>query len=108
MAVTQTYAPAMLHMLNLAGMGLLAWDRASHEPERPFAYKTAALPVFDPNLKGLALKVRARRRMGTIIDMGPRSEQVTSLEQKRERLLAILHEMDSVAVAFRIASSSFS
>lgn len=57
--VKQTYAPAMLHMLNLAGMGLLAWDRESHDPGRPFAYHSTALPVFDPNLESLAQKVKA-------------------------------------------------
>jgi glutamine amidotransferase len=57
--VKQTYDPAMLHQLNLAGLGVLAWDGASHDPERPFAYKTTGLPVFDPNLKALATKVHA-------------------------------------------------
>jgi predicted glutamine amidotransferase len=56
--VRQSYMPKMLHMLNLAGFGLRAWDSASHEPSAPFSYASASLPVFDRNLKNLAEKVR--------------------------------------------------
>lgn len=57
--VKQTYMPKMLRMLNLAGFGLRAWDRTSHEPETPFSYVSTALPIFDRNLKGLAQKLKA-------------------------------------------------
>ena len=57
--VRQTYAPQMLHMLNLAGFGMAAWDPASHRPGEPFLYKVTDLPIFDSNLKGLAEKLRA-------------------------------------------------
>jgi glutamine amidotransferase len=57
--VRQSYMPKMLNMLNLAGFGLRAWDRASHQPEKPFFYGSPSLPVFDRNLKNLAEKVRA-------------------------------------------------
>ena len=57
--VSQAYMPRMLHLLNLAGFGLLAWDRDSHDPAMPFRYADTTLPVFDRNLKGLAAKVRA-------------------------------------------------
>jgi glutamine amidotransferase len=57
--VRQSYMPKMLNLLNLAGFGLRAWDRASHAPERPFFYGSPSLPVFDRNLKNLAEKVRA-------------------------------------------------
>ena len=57
--VRQTYMPKMLGMLNLAGFGLRAWDPASHDPERAYAYYSQQLPVFDRNLKNLAQKVRA-------------------------------------------------
>jgi glutamine amidotransferase len=57
--VKQSYMPKMLHLLNLAGFGLRAWDAHSHEPEKPFAYASDAIPVFDRNLKGLAEKIRA-------------------------------------------------
>jgi glutamine amidotransferase len=51
--------PKMLHLLNLAGFGMRAWDRGSRDPEVPFAYASDALPVFDRNLKGLAEKIEA-------------------------------------------------
>src|SRR5437588_5090608 len=57
--IAQAYSPRMLHMLNLAGFGMTAWDRASHDAEEPFAYRSAALPFFDANLKALSQKVRA-------------------------------------------------
>ena len=52
--VRQSYMPKMLHMLNLAGFGMRAWDPATADPERPYAYYSQSLPVFDRNLKGLA------------------------------------------------------
>jgi glutamine amidotransferase len=58
--VKQSTMPKMLHLLNLAGFGMRAWDGASHEPERPFSYASDSIPVFDRNLKGLAEKIRAR------------------------------------------------
>lgn len=57
--VKQALLPRQLHMLNLAGFGLMAWDSRSREPEKPFRYVTPALPVFDRNLKALAEKISA-------------------------------------------------
>ncbi len=57
--VRQSYMPKMLHLLNLAGFGMRAWDRASHDPDAPFAYGSQSLPVFDRNLKNLAEKIAA-------------------------------------------------
>ena len=57
--VRQSYMPKMLHMLNLAGFGMRAWDPATPDPERPFSYYSQSLPVFDRNLKGLAEKIHA-------------------------------------------------
>ena len=57
--VRQATMPKMLHMLNLAGFGMRAWDRASRDPGRPWAYASTQLPVFDRNLKGLAEKIEA-------------------------------------------------
>jgi predicted glutamine amidotransferase len=57
--VRQSYMPKMLHLLNLAGFGMRAWDPASRQPEQPFCYASDALPVFDRNLKGLAEKIAA-------------------------------------------------
>ncbi len=56
----------MLHMLNLAGFGLRAWDPVSHAPDKPFAYGSSSLPVFDRNLKNLAEKVRAACVLGHV------------------------------------------
>ncbi len=55
--VRQSYMPKMLHMLNLAGFGMRAWDPGSRDPAMPFAYASDSLPVFDRNLKSLAAKV---------------------------------------------------
>ena len=57
--VRQSYMPKMLHLLNLAGFGMRAWDPASRDPQLPFSYASDALPVFDKNLKGLAEKIAA-------------------------------------------------
>ena len=52
--VRQSYAPQQLHMLNLAGFGLCAWDRAGRDPREPYTYHTPGLPVFDADLRALA------------------------------------------------------
>lgn len=57
--VRQSYMPKMLHLLNLAGFGMRAWDPSSRQPDLPFSYASDALPVFDRNLKGLAEKIAA-------------------------------------------------
>jgi glutamine amidotransferase len=57
--VRQSYMPKMLHMLNLAGFGMRAWDPASHDAAAPFSYASDSLPVFDRNLKNLSTKVAA-------------------------------------------------
>ena len=56
--IRQSYMPKMLHMLNLAGFGLRAWDPASTDPDRAFSYYSQSLPVFDRNLQNLAHKIR--------------------------------------------------
>lgn len=57
--VNQSYKPQMLHMLNLAGFGMMAWSRDSHRPDIPYRYLSETLPVFDRNLKSLAEKLMA-------------------------------------------------
>ncbi len=64
--VRQSYMPKMLHMLNLAGFGLRAWDPHTHAPDAPFCYGSSSLPVFDRNLKNLAEKVRATCVLGHV------------------------------------------
>src|SRR5688572_11403164 len=55
--VKQSFMPKMLHMLNLAGFGLRAWDHGSADPLKPYSYTSTSLPVFDRNLKALAEKI---------------------------------------------------
>lgn len=57
--VRQSYDPQQLHMLNLGGFGMMAWDTGSAEPARPWVYRSTSLPVFDPNLEALARKAHA-------------------------------------------------
>src|SRR5271165_1470875 len=57
--VDQAYAPKMLSNLNLAGFGMMAWDQDSYDPAMPYRYCSPNLPIFDPNLKSLAQKIRA-------------------------------------------------
>ena len=62
----QSYMPRMLRMLNLAGFGMMVWDRSSIEPDIPYRYATTNLPVFDPNLKSLAGKIKANCFLGHV------------------------------------------
>jgi glutamine amidotransferase len=56
--IKQSYHPKyMSHLLNLAGFGLVAWDKNSYDPTLPYIYKTAHLPFYDENLKNLANKI---------------------------------------------------
>ncbi|MDT0509137.1 class II glutamine amidotransferase [Novosphingobium sp. MMS21-SN21R] len=56
--LNQTIGAQMLHMLNLAGFGMAAWDEASHDPQAPFRYRTTQVALFDRNLKALAAKLQ--------------------------------------------------
>jgi predicted glutamine amidotransferase len=56
--VRQSFMPKMLHMLNLAGFGMRAWDPQSANPDQAYSYYSQSLPVFDRNLQNLALKTR--------------------------------------------------
>ena len=78
--VRQSYMPKMLHMLNLAGFGLRAWDPHSHAPDTPFSYGSSSLPVFDRNLKNLA---ETRRRRGD--DRGRAGSMSGSVDTAPER-----------------------
>ena len=57
--IKQTYTPKMLHMLNLAGFGMMAWDRDSYAPELPYRYTSSNLPIFDRNLWLFSQKTKA-------------------------------------------------
>lgn len=55
----QAYLPQLTEVLNLAGMGVVAWDPSSHAPSAPFIYRTPGLAAYDRNLQALARKVHA-------------------------------------------------
>jgi len=57
--VNQTHQAALLHRLNLAGSGIVAWDSRSAEPYVPYVYRSTGLAIYDKNLRALARKVRA-------------------------------------------------
>lgn len=57
--VNQTHQAALLHRLNLAGNGLLAWDASSEQPSLPYVHRSTQLAIYDRNLRSLARKVRA-------------------------------------------------
>ena len=64
--VKQSYMPRMLRMLNLAGFGMMVWDRSSIDPNTPYRYGATNLPVFDRNLKSLANKIKANCFLGHV------------------------------------------
>jgi glutamine amidotransferase len=78
--VKQAFMPKMLHMLNLAGFGLKAWDRHSHEPDLPYSYASTSLPVFDRNLKSLAAKIRPTCVLGHVRGVAYSTEVEISLQ----------------------------
>lgn len=78
--VRQSFNPRMLHLLNLAGFGMLAWDRDSPEPARPYEYRSTSLPVFDRNLKALAQKVRASALLAHVRGVAYSTEVTISLQ----------------------------
>ena len=78
--VRQSFNPRMLHLLNLAGFGMLAWDRDSHAPGNPWEYRSTSLPVFDRNLKSLAHKVRASSLLAHVRGVAYSTEVNISLQ----------------------------
>jgi glutamine amidotransferase len=56
--IKQSYHPKyMSHLLNLAGFGMVSWDKNSYNPTRPFVYKTYHLPFYDDNLRNISSKI---------------------------------------------------
>ena len=102
--VRQSFNPRMLHLLNLAGFGMLAWDRHSAEPARPYEYRSTSLPVFDRNLKALAQKVSASCLLAHVRGVAYSTEVTISLQNTHPFAfagcpLALAHNGD----LFRIA-----
>jgi len=78
--IRQSTMPRMLHMLNLAGFGLRAWDPASANPEQAYSYYSQSLPVFDRNLKALAEKIRPTCVLGHVRGVAYNTEVEISLQ----------------------------
>lgn len=57
--IKQSYHPKyMSHLLNLAGYGMVAWDKISENPDLAYIYKTTQLPFYDENLYHLSRKIK--------------------------------------------------
>lgn len=57
--IKQSYHPEyMSHLLNLAGFGMVSWDKHSYNPEKPLIYKTCLLPFYDDNLRNISGKTK--------------------------------------------------
>lgn len=79
--VKQSYNPQyMSHLLNLAGFGLAAWDKNSHNSMFPFIYKTVQLPFYDENLHNLASKISPFSLLAHIRGVTYNEKQVVSLQ----------------------------
>lgn len=72
--VRQAYDPQQLHMLNLGGFGMLAWDTESANPHVPWTYRSTELPVFDANLKALSEKAHTTCLLAHIRGIAYRSD----------------------------------
>jgi glutamine amidotransferase len=57
--IRQAVDAEQMTLLNLGGFGLAAWSPDTPDSDRPFTYRTAAVPTFDRNLRALARKVEA-------------------------------------------------
>ena len=102
--IRQSTMPRMLHMLNLAGFGLRAWDPASANPEQAYAYYSQSLPVFDRNLQNLAQKIRPSCVLGHVRGVAYSSRVEISLQnvhpfQFPGMALALAHNGDLARIA---------
>lgn len=79
--IKQSYHPQYLpRLLNLAGFGLVAWDRSSHNGLFPYIYKTEELPFYDENLHNLASKITPTCVLAHLRGVTYSSKQVVSLQ----------------------------
>lgn len=77
--IKQSYNPKYMHyLLNLAGFGIIAWDKSSHDPQTPFIYKTTELPFYDENLRSLAQKITPRCMLAHLRGVQYSDKQVVS------------------------------
>jgi len=79
--IKQSYHPKyMSHLLNLAGFGMVAWDKHSYNPDLPFIYKTPALPFYDENLRNLSAKISPNCLLAHLRGVSYEANQVVSLQ----------------------------
>jgi len=69
--VDQCYDPKQLHMLNLAGLGLMAWADGQAEP---LTYRSTTVPMYDANLASLARHVESHCALAHIRGIPYRSD----------------------------------
>lgn len=68
----------MSHLLNLAGFGIIAWDKSTYNPQAPFIYKTTTLPFYDDNLRNLATKIAPRCLLAHLRGVSYNDKQIVS------------------------------
>lgn len=79
--IKQSYHPKyMSHLLNLAGFGMAAWTRTSHNPAAPYLYKTPQLPFYDENLHSLAAKVSPHCLLAHLRGVSYHDKQIVSTQ----------------------------
>ena len=54
--VRQSYQARYMHMMNLAGFGMVVWQK---ENQVPLIYKSLDMPFFDSNLKNISERTQA-------------------------------------------------
>jgi glutamine amidotransferase len=102
--IKQSYHPQyMSHLLNLAGFGLVAWDKKSHYPTLPYIYKTPMLPFYDDNLRNLASKITPDCMLAHIRGVSYLDKQVVALQNVHP----FIYEQSSLALAHNGALMEF-
>ena len=72
--VRQSIDPRYLHMLNLAGFGMAAWNERDADPEEPLVYRSTTVPVYDANLVSLAHKLSTTCMLGHVRGVAYRAD----------------------------------
>ncbi len=79
--IKQSYHPKyMSHLLNLAGFGMAAWTKTSHNPLHPYLYKTPQLPFYDDNLHNLSSKISPHCLLAHLRGVSYHDKQVVSVQ----------------------------
>lgn len=72
--VRQSIDPRYLHMLNLAGFGMAAWNQGDRDPDVPLLYRSTTVPVYDANLASLASKLSTTSMLGHVRGVAYRAD----------------------------------